>query len=94
VLRKGETGTGEIKVIVTMWKAVMDPEHNALMRLPKTVRFQLIVVLASLWSVIFCVSAGLIVWLPGYVLVHVVLLLIGIFGTGWIFSGAQRSYLK
>jgi hypothetical protein len=81
-------------VIVKAWKAVMDPEYNSLMKLPKTVRFQLMVVLASLWSTIFCVNAGLIVWLPGYVMVHVILLLIGIFSTGWIFSSAQKSYLK
>ena len=81
-------------MIVKAWKAVMDPEHNSLMKLPKAVRFQLMVVLASLWSTIFCVNAGLIVWLPGYVMVHVILLLIGIFSTGWIFSSAQKSYLK
>lgn len=79
-------------MILRTWNAVMDPEQNALMRLPKIVQFQLMVVLASLWSLIFCVSAGLMIWLPGYVLVHVALLLIGVFGTGWIFSGVQRGY--
>ena len=81
-------------MIVKAWKAVMDPEYNSLTKLPKTVRFQLMVVLASLWSTIFCVNAGLIVWLPGYVMVHVIILLIVIFSTGWIFSSAQKSYLK
>jgi hypothetical protein len=74
-----------------IWKSVMDPDKNALLRLPKTVRFQLMVVLAFLWSAIFCISAGLIAWLPGYVLVHIVLLLIGIFGTGWVFKNARKS---
>jgi hypothetical protein len=73
------------------WKSVMDPDKNALLRLPKTVRFQLMVVLAFFWSAIFCISAGLIAWLPGYVLVHIVLLLIGIFGTGWLFKNARES---
>ncbi|MFM9841498.1 MAG: hypothetical protein ACKVOI_00870 [Dongiaceae bacterium] len=70
-------------------KSVMDPDENALKGLPKTVRFQLMVVLALLWSAIFCISAGVVQWLPGYMLVHVVLLLIGVFGTGWIFRSAR-----
>ena len=78
-------------MLSTVWNAVMDPDKNAFVRLPKTVRFQLMVVLSCLWSTIFCVSAGLLVWLPGYVLAHVVLLLIGIFGTGWAFSQAEKS---
>lgn len=78
-------------MLTRAWNSVMDPNQNALMRLPATTRFQLMVVFASLWSVIFCVSAGLVLWLPGYVLVHVALLFIGIFGTGWIFSSARNS---
>ena len=73
------------------WASVMDPNKNGLKALPRTVRFQLMVVLASLWSAIFCASAGLMYWLPGYLVVHVVLLLIGIFGTGWLFGLAANS---
>lgn len=69
-----------------IFKSVMDPENNGLSRLPKVVRFQIMVALSFMWSIIFCISAGVFVWLPGYMLVHVVLLLIGIFGTGWIFK--------
>jgi len=76
---------------IKAWKSVMDPDENALKGLPKTVRFQLMVVLALLWSAIFCISAGVVQWLPGYMLVHVVLLLIGVFGTGWIFKSARSS---
>ena len=68
------------------WASVMDPNKNGLKALPRTVRFQLMVVLASLWSAIFCASTGLMYWLPGYLVVHVALLLIGIFGTGWLFG--------
>ncbi len=78
-------------MLITASKAIMDPDKNALMRLPKTVRFQLMVVLSCLWSIIFCVNAGLIVWLPGYILAHVALLLIGIFGTSWAFKQAEKS---
>jgi hypothetical protein len=71
-----------------IFRSVMDPENNGLKQLPKLVRFQLMVTLSFMWSIIFCISAGVFVWLPGYILVHVVLLLVGIFGTSWIF---QRS---
>jgi hypothetical protein len=81
-------------MLITASRAIMDPDRNALMRLPKTVRFQLMVVLSCLWSTIFCVSAGLIVWLPGYILAHVALLLIGIFGTSWAFKQAEKSRPK
>lgn len=77
-------------MLIDASKAIMDPNRNAFMRLPKTVRFQLMVVISCLWSVIFCVEAGLMVWLPGYVFVHVVVLAIGIFGTSWAFKSAGR----
>lgn len=69
-----------------IWNSVMNPEQNALLQLPKAVRFQLMVVLATLWSAIFCVGAGLVAWMPTYVLAHVALLLAGVFGTGWVFK--------
>jgi len=75
-------------MIRTAWNVIMDPRQNVLKALPQTVRFQLMVVLAALWSAIFCANMGLLLWLPGYLVVHVVLLLIGIFGTGWLFQSA------
>jgi len=77
-------------MLIEASKAIMDPNRNAFMRLPKTVRFQLMVVLSCLWSVIFCVEAGLMMWLPGYVLAHAVLLAMGIFGTSWAFKSAGK----
>lgn len=78
-------------MLKSAFDAVMDPYKNALSTIPKVVRFQLMATLALLWSVIFCVSAGLLVWLPGYVAVHLVLLLVGIFGTSWIFQRARKD---
>jgi hypothetical protein len=78
-------------MLKSAFDAVMDPYKNALSTIPKVVRFQLMTTLALLWSVIFCVSTGLLVWLPGYVVVHLVLLVIGIFGTSWIFQRARRG---
>ncbi len=78
-------------MLKTVWNSIMDPERNGLMRLPKIVRFQLMIVLSVVWSAIFCVSASILVWFPGYVLAHVALLLVGIFGTSWLFRSAQAK---
>jgi hypothetical protein len=73
------------------WMTVMNPEQNGLKSVPKIVRFQLMAVLSLFWSVIFCLSVGIMQWLPGYIAVHIVLLLVGIFGTGWILQLVQRQ---
>jgi hypothetical protein len=73
------------------YDAIMNPYKNGLRHLPKIVRFQLMTVLATFWSMIFCVSAGIVVWLPEYVAAHIALLLFGIFGTGWLFKSAQAK---
>jgi hypothetical protein len=78
-------------MIRAIFDPIMNSSKNGLRHLPKIVRFQLMTVLATFWSMIFCVSAGIVAWLPEYVAVHVVLLLIGIFGTGWLFKSAQAK---
>ena len=67
------------------WNTIMNADQNPLLRLPKTTRFQLMTTLAVMWSAIFCISAGLFTWIPEFVFGHVILLLLGIFGTGFIF---------
>ena len=44
-----------------------------------------------MWSSIFCVSFGILNWLPGYVFAHVLLILVGLFGTAWIFKLAEKK---
>ncbi len=68
-----------------VWNMVMNADQNPLLGLPKITRFQLMTVLALMWTVIFCFSAGLFTWIPEFMFAHVVLLLLGIFGTGFIF---------
>ena len=72
-------------MVKAAWDTVMNPEQNPLLELPKVVRFQVMAILAFMWSSIFCISAGMFMWIPEFVFGHVVLLLIGIFGTGYIF---------
>ena len=74
----------------TYWDVVMNPDRNPLARLPKTVRFQLMTYLALMWTVIFCASAGLFAWLPHFFIAHIALLLLGIFGTSYIFRLHDR----
>ena len=72
-------------MIKSAWSTVMNADQNPLLSLPKTTRFQLMTVLAFMWSTIFCISVGLFTWIPEFVFAHVILLLLGIFGTGFIF---------
>jgi hypothetical protein len=72
-------------MLATYWDSVMNPERNPLAKLPKIVRFQLMSVLALMWTTIFCASAGVFMWLPHFYIAHVVLLLVGIFGTSFVF---------
>jgi hypothetical protein len=40
-------------MLTTYWDAVMNEDRNPLARLPKVVRFQIMAVLALMWTVIF-----------------------------------------
>ena len=73
-------------MIRRLWNIVMNSKNNPLNVLPKTVRFEIMVVLSLMWSAIFALNTGLLLWYPGLVMVHVVLLLFGIFGTGFVFK--------
>lgn len=68
-----------------VWNSLMSSKSNPLMVLPKTVRFQIMCILSVMWSAIFATICGVLLWYPGLVLLHVVLLLFGVFGTKFIF---------
>lgn len=59
----------------TVYTLIMDPEANGLNRVPKIVRFQLMTVLALLWSVAFSTWTGLVTYLGLSIFAHLVLLL-------------------
>jgi hypothetical protein len=77
-------------MLATYWDVVMNPERNPLAKLPKIVRFQLMSVLALMWTIIFCASAGMFAWFPEFVAAHIILLLMGIFGTSFVFRLHQN----
>ena len=54
-----------IKQIRTrIWDPLMDPNTNPLMVLPSLARYQIMTVLAMMWSFIFCAMAGWMMLFP------------------------------
>ena len=72
---------------------VMDPQKNPLGRLPKAQRFQIMVILAFMWSVFFSVGIGTWAWFGELVVMHT-LVLVGILVTGWTFQNAGSFTLR
>ncbi len=71
------------------WQVVMDPDRNPLRRLPRIVAFQLMSVLAWMWSSVFCLWIGA-VWLIGPSILAHTILLVGVFFTAVVFAQAER----
>ncbi len=55
------------------YKLVMDPEQNPLRNLSKIVKFQIMCLLSMTWSVVFCLSAGILYLYGPTVLIHVLI---------------------
>ena len=47
-----------IRSLAATWRLVMDSESNPLMRIPKMQRFQMMQVLAYMWSFVFAAWVG------------------------------------
>lgn len=69
-----------------MWNAFMRSKNNSLKILPKAVRLQLMISFSFMWSLIFILSFRIVYWFPGFLITHIILLLLGIFGTSWLFN--------
>lgn len=72
------------------YRAVMDPGVNPLRRLPPAQRFQVMVYLSIMWTLIFCVGTGAWLWYGELVLFHV-LVAFGALITGTTFHRASRT---
>jgi hypothetical protein len=68
----------------------MDPSRNPLAKIAPAQRFQIMTMLAIMWSVIFCSMAGIMVWFPAYVVAHLALLIIGTVLTAMVFRSASK----
>ena len=73
------------------FQAVMDPSRNPLSKLRPAQRFQVMAVLAIMWSLIFCAMAGIMIWYPAYVAAHFALLAIGTLVTTVVFRSAAKQ---
>ena len=71
------------------WNIVMDAEYNPLRSLPTQHKYQIMIVLAMMWSFIFCAMVGWMMFFPYWVLGHIALLTIGALATNWTFKNAQ-----
>lgn len=76
-----------------LYEMVMDDRRNPLRHLDKPRRFQIMTVLAFMWTVIFCFAIGAWLWFDELMLAHLAVLL-GIFLTGSTFYGAQRHTVR
>lgn len=71
------------------YDAVMDPEINPLMRLPRVLRYQIMTYLSLMWSIVFSVWIGSMALFGPSMLVHTVLL-VGVFITTEVFRRAPQ----
>jgi len=78
------------KIKSKFWDPVMDPAHNPLAALPPMPRYQMMVVLASMWSFIFCAMVGWWMLFPYWILGHIALLTLGTFVTNWTFNSVSK----
>lgn len=76
-------------MFANLYAQIMDSSKNPLRNLTPIVRFQLMTVLALMWSIVFCTWFGLLAYVGPSMFVHTVLL-IGIFFTADAFRRANE----
>ena len=76
-----------IKQIRTrIWDPVMDADRNLRIALPVLPRYQIMTVLAMMWSFIFCAMVGWMLLFPYWIVGHILLLALGAFITNYTFK--------
>jgi hypothetical protein len=73
-----------------LYAAVFDDSSNDLRTMAKPVRFQLMVMLAWMWSVIFSLGIGSFYWFGTIVIAHM-LAIFGVFVTTEVFRRSARK---
>lgn len=74
----------------SIYRAVMDSEHNPLRNLPPAQRFQTMMFLSMMWTTIFCAVAGAWFWYGELVVGHL-LIALGFAVTGMTFRKAGNA---
>jgi hypothetical protein len=78
---------------MNMWnvyRAIMDPSVNPLRNMPAAQRFQTMLYLSIMWTIIFCAAAGAWLWFGELVVAHV-LVALGFLITGLTFQRASHG---
>ncbi len=70
--------------MLSLYRAVMDPDVNPLNTLPAAQRFQAMLFLSMMWTTLFCAAAGAWLWY-GEVLIAHALVALGFAVTGLVF---------
>lgn len=76
--------------MASFYSEIMDSNVNSLKRLPVAQRFQIMVYLSMMWTVIFCVGTGAWFWYGHLVVAHVAVAL-GAAITSWTFFNARSQ---
>ena len=77
-------------MLIDAYRTLMDPSLNPLSRLPSKTKFQLMTLLAYMWSAVLGIWAGSIWLFGGSVFVHMILP-VGVFFTTEIFRYARKE---
>lgn len=80
------------KIKRNTWDLVFDSSRNPLNRLPVPVRYQLMIVLATTWSLIFCVMVQLHDLIPYWILAHIGLITAGCVVTNHTFDNYKPTH--
>jgi len=75
---------------MNLYSIVMNSSLNPLRKLPKSVRFQIMVLLSWMWSVVFSLWVGSVLAFGASISVHMILL-VGIFFTAEAFRRARNT---
>ena len=74
----------------TYYNLVMSSEINGLSELPNIVKFQLMILLSFMWSIVFTLMVGSYLVLGPSVLLHV-LFLVGVFFTSTVYKSSKSQ---
>ncbi len=77
----------------SIYRAIMDPKFNPLRSLPAAQKFQIMAILGTMWTIIFCTGLGAWLWFGELIVLHL-LVAGGFMVTGVTFHRAtvKRTY--
>ena len=77
-------------MLVNLYNLIFDAQKNPLWKLPMTVRFQIMMILSFMWSIIFSGIIGTWSYFGYSVILHIPIVF-GVVYTSWIFNKSQNK---